>query len=211
MLNDPMAEAAVAEMLASKELLRLYGAVNVAHGDTGPITDTDLWDDPAAPHNRGARTLDRLTRTRVRKVVFYTVLSPVLLVGAVGSLGDGVGDRIDRLVGGVTCGGPPGSLARRTEHALSPLGGRANHLAVTDRRLLLLRQRLRSLQPRFDTVGEVPLHAVASARPRPRGVLRRRVELSFTDGSHVILALPRFQAPSPAQLCAAVGPAVHGA
>jgi hypothetical protein len=199
----------VAETLAPGEVLRVYGAVNVAHGDSGPLTDTDLWADPAAPHNRGARTLGRLTRTRTRKVLFYTVLSPLLLVAAVGSLGDGVGDRIDRLVGGVTCGGPPGSLARRTEHALSPLGGRANHLAVTDRRLLLLRHGLRGVEPWFDTVGEVPLHAIASARPRPRGLLRRRVELCFADGSHVVLALPTFQAPPPARLCAAVGGAVR--
>jgi hypothetical protein len=209
MLTDPETEAALAGTLAPGEVLRVYGAVNVAHGDTGPVTDTDLWGDPAAPHNRGARTLDRLTRTPTRKVLFYTVLSPLLLVAAVGSLGDGLGDRIDRLVGGVTCGGPPGSLARRTEHALSPLGGRANHLAVTDRRLLLLRHSLRGVQARFDHVGEVPLHAIARARPRPRGLLRRRVELWFADGSHVVLALPAFQAPSPVQLCAAVGAAVR--
>jgi hypothetical protein len=208
-VTDPETEAAVARMLAPGEVLRVHGDVNVAHGDTGPITDADLWADPAAPHNRGARTLDRLTRTRSRKVLFYTVLSPLLLVAAVGSLGDGLTDRVDRLVGGVTCGGPPGSLARRTEHALSPLGGGADHVAVTDRRLLLLRQALLSLHARFDEVWDVPLHAIASARPRPRGLLRRRVELWFADGSYLVLALPTFRAPSPARVCAAVGGAAH--
>jgi len=200
---DPETEAALAETLAQGEVLRLHGAVGVAHGDTGPITDTDLWSDPAAPHNRGSRSLDRLTRTRTRKVLFSTILSPVLLVAAIDSLGGGLGDRIDRLVGGVTCGGPPGSLARRAEHALSMLGGRANHLAVTDRRLLLLQQDL-GLRAGFDIVGEVPLHAIADARPRPRGLLRRRVQLSFVDGSHVVLALPALQAPSPERVCAAL-------
>jgi hypothetical protein len=204
MLTDPETEAALAAAFAPGEVLRVHGAVGVAHGDTGPITDTDLWSDPAAPHNRGARWLDRFTRTRIRKVLFYTVLSPVLLVAAVESLGGGPSDRIDRLVGGVTCAGAPGSLARRTEHALSMLGGRADHLAATDRRLLLLRRGL-GLRARFDTVAEVPLHAIATARPRPRGLLRRRVQLGFVDGSYVVLALPRFQAPSPAQVCAALG------
>ncbi len=58
-------------------------------------------------------------------------------------------------------------------------------------------------------VGEVPLRAIAQVRPRPRGLLRRRVELWFADGSHAVLALPAFQAPSPAQVCAALGGAVR--
>lgn len=209
MVANPDAEAAVAATLAPGEVLRTYGGVRIAHGDTGPITDTDLWADPAAPHNRGGRALDRLTRTPVRKLLFYTVLSPVLLLVALESVGDRLTDGVDRLVGGVTCGGPPGSLARWIEHALSPLGGRADHIAITDRRLLLLRSRILTLKTQFDAVGEVPLHAVAGARPRPRGLLRRRVQLWFPDGSHLVLALPRFEAPRPAQVCAALAGAVH--
>jgi hypothetical protein len=207
MLTDPTTEAAVAGMLTPGEALRVHGDVNVAHGDTGALTDTELLDDPSAPHNRANRMLDRLTRTRVRKVLFYTVLSPLLAVAAVESIGDGLSDRIDRLVGGVTCRGPRGSLARRMEHAFTMLGGggRADHLAVTDRRLLLLRRRHRGVEVRFDHVWEVPLDTVARARPRPRGLLRRRIELLFADGSHIVLALPTFQAPSPARVCEAVG------
>jgi hypothetical protein len=207
--TDPKTEAAVAAMLAPGEVLRVYGGVNVAHGDTGPITDTDLWADPAAPHNKGARALDRLTRTPARKLLFYTVLSPVLLLVALESVGDRLTDRVDRLVGGVTCAGPPGSLARRIEHALSALGGRADHVAVTDRRLLLLKSRILTLQTRFDHVWEVPLHAIAGARPLPRGLLRRRVQLWFPDGSYLVLALPRFAAPRPSQMCAALAGVVR--
>lgn len=204
MLTDTDTDAAVAATLEAGEALRAHGALNIARGDTGPITETEPLSDPWAPHNRPNRVWDFATRTGPRKFLFFTILSPLLLLAAVEGVGDGMSGRVDRLLGGVTCAGPRGSMARRMQHALSPLGGRANHMAVSDRRLVLLRRSLMGRPTR--TIWTASLHDVATARPRPRGLLRRRVELRFTDGSRLVIALPAFEAPSPKKVCAALSP-----
>jgi len=50
----------------------------------------------------------------------------------------------------------------------------------------------------------VPRHDLLAARRRPRGPWRRRLELRFTDGSRIVLALPLFQSPPPRRFLAAL-------
>jgi hypothetical protein len=192
-------------LLAPGETLRELGEVTVAYGDTGPVSD---WQpiELASP-----AWFDRIwswgTRSRVRKAVFFTLLAPVAAVAALDSIGPST--LIDRLIGGRVCAGPRGSTARQVQHALSALGPGGNRIAVTDRRLLVLRQALFADPPELSLLLAVPLTDIAGASRKPRGLLRRRVELRFVDGTRIVLALPAFGATSPRRLLEALGPRVH--
>lgn len=193
---------ALRALLQPGEALRETGSANVAHGDTGSPED---WEPLELRTPRGLdRLWDFATRTAVRKLVFFTVLSPLMLVAAVDSLGASISGWLDRLVGGVVCSGPRASHARRVAHALSPLGLRADRLLVSDRRLALVRRAGSWRDNRPEIAHSVPLAQIAEARRRPRGVLRRRVEIVFVDASRIVLALPSFQSPPPARVVAAL-------
>ena len=185
-------------MLAPGEELRELGAAQVAFGDQGPLDPAEV----VPRTGRLRRTWDAATRTTARKILFFTLLAPVMLIVALDGLGPGT--LFDRLLGGRTCQGPPGSTARRMRQALAVLGGRADHLIVTDRRLLLAGRALFADPPRFTPVLSVPRHDLLAARRRPRGPWRRRLELRFTDGSRIVLALPLFQSPPPRRFLAAL-------
>ncbi len=198
-LRDGDAEA-LESLLAVGETWREAGDVDHAFGHTGPSADHE----PIQLETPG--WLDRIwaagTRTTLRRVVFFTLLSPLALIAAVDSLSlDGW---LERLIGGRTCAGPRGSLARRVEHAFNRLAAGANMLIVSDRRLLLVRRGLWRMDDRFSVVDAVDLGDVVGARVRPRGFLRRRVEVRFTDGSSIVLALPSFSAPRPKRVVAAL-------
>jgi hypothetical protein len=189
-------------LLEPGEVLRELGEVGVAYGDTGPGSDAQ----PVEPASPG--WFDRFwafaTRTTLRKIVFYTLLAPLMVYLAVDSVGSSA--LLDRMIGGRTCMGPRGSLARRTQHALSVLGPGANHVVVSDRRILLVRAKLFAEPPELTMVSALGLGEIAAARHRPRGPLRRRVELCFTDGSRIVVALPSFRSPSPRRFLAALSP-----
>jgi hypothetical protein len=187
-------------LLAPGETLRELGEVTVAYGDTGPVSD---WQPVALT---SPAWFDRIwswgTRSPVRKAVFFTLLAPVAAVAALDSIGPST--LMDRLIGGRVCEGPRGSTARQIEHALSALGPGGNRIAITDRRILLLRQALFADPPDLNLLLAVPLTDIAAANRKPRGFLRRRVELRFVDGTRVVLALPTFGATSPRRLLAAL-------
>lgn len=194
-LSDDDSEAALRALLGPHEVLRAYGEASIAFGSEGRAADQEPLDLSVGP--RAERFWDRMTRTRLRKVLFFTVLSPLLLVALVEGIGTSIGDGVDRVVFGAVCRGPRGSLARRVEHALRSLGGGgADTFVLTSSRLLLVHVGVGSASsPR--PVFDVPLDAIASARPAPRGPLRRRLELRFGDGSSIVLALPSFRSPAP--------------
>jgi hypothetical protein len=198
-LKDGDAEA-LQPLLAAGETWREAGDVDRAFGHTGPSADHE----PIHLETPGwlGRRWAAGTRTPLRRVVFFTLLSPLALLAALDSLSlDGW---LERLIGGRTCTGPRGSLARRAEHAFNRLASGANMLVVSDRRLLLVRRALWRRDDRFSVVETVDLADVAGARVRPRGLLRRRVEVRFTDGSTIVLALPTFRAPRPKRVVAAL-------
>lgn len=191
---------ALEEILEPGEELRIYGSTNVAHGDDGPATEWELWEGTKA---RLDGWWSFVTRTWPRRILFFTVLLPVGLIAALDGIGGGLSDRLDRLVGGVTCRGPRGSQARQMQHALSPLGGRGSHLVVSDSRLLVVRVGIKILKgpPDVDVIWSAARTQVSSAERRPHGLLRRRVQLWFADGSTIVLALPFFDSsPKPSQV-----------
>jgi hypothetical protein len=177
-------------VLDPTEDLRLLGEGHPAYGDSGPATDTEPVELQPSPG------LERLwgfcTRTAPRRIVSFAVFAPFMAVLALDSIGPST--LLDRLIGGRTCEGRRGSVARQVEQAFSTFSGRADLYAVSDRRLLLMRSnRYRSgSPPELAIVASIPRAAIAGARRRPRGLFRRRVELSFVDGSRIVLALPFF-------------------
>jgi hypothetical protein len=193
---------AARELLEPGEALRELGEVWVAFGDTGPVSEWQPMELEPSPWLQRAWAF--VTRTTLRKIVFFPLLAPLLLYAVIESIGSP--DIIDRWVGGRTCEGPRDSLARRFQHALSSLGGNADHVVVSDRRLLLTRRRLFAAAPEFTPIWSLPLAGIARVRHRPRGLVRRRVELSFADGSRIVLALPVLRSPHPRRLVAALTP-----
>jgi hypothetical protein len=90
--------------------------------------------------------------------------------------------RIDRLLGGVSGAGAPGSVAGRLWRAAKEYDG-STYYAVTERRLLLLGA-ARPGSGEYRSLCEVPRAQVASATRRGKILLQRgRVEVHFADGS----------------------------
>jgi hypothetical protein len=195
-------------LLDPGETLREFGDIGVAFGDDGPVSEWQPLD------LKPSRWFDKAwtfgTKTTIRKIFFSFLLAPLVVYAAVESLGDvltsGPSTLLERLVGGRTCQGPRDSLARRMQHALSALGPNADRFALSDRRLLLVRGTVFTDPPDLTVVSSVPLAKIAQARHRPRGPLRRRVEIRFTDDSRIVLALPTFRSPKPQQFLAALEP-----
>jgi hypothetical protein len=194
--------AAYQPLLEPGEQLRVHGETSLAMGSWGPAAE---WH-PIELQAPGwlSRFWAFATRTTIRKVVFFTLLSPLMLYAWLDSIGGSVSDGLERLVGGVVSAGPRGSTARQAQHALSALGPGANALAVTDRRLLLVRAAITGNPPERTLVMAIARTDIAGVRPRPRGLLRRRAELRFRDGSHIVLSLPVLRSPSPTRLTAAL-------
>ena len=195
-------------LLDPGETLREFGDVGVAFGDAGPISEWQPVD--LTPSRWFERAWTFGTRTTIRKIFFSLLLAPLVVYAAVESLGDvlasGPSTLLERLLGGRTCQGPRDSLARRMQHALSALGPNADRFALSDRRLLLVRGTLFTDPPELTVVTSVSFAEIAQARHRPRGLLRRRVEIRFTDDSRIVLALPAFRSPKPQQFLAALAP-----
>jgi len=198
---DRAVRHAARKFLEPGEGMRGVTEVREAFGDPGPVADSE----PVTV--KSPRWFDRVwtfgTSSLPRKIVFFALLAPLLLFVALDGLGPGTA-LLDRWVGGRVCQGPRGSLARRVQHALNVLGPGANYAVVSDRRLLLVRHEPFARPASVTPVLELALTDIASARHAPRGLLRRRVELRFTDGSRIVLALAAFSALSPRRFLAAL-------
>jgi hypothetical protein len=77
---------------------------------------------------------------------------------------------------------------------------------LSDRRLLFVKGTLFTDPPELSVISSVPFTDIAQARRRPRGLLRRRVEIRFIDDSRIVLALPMLRSPKPQRLVAALEP-----
>lgn len=188
-------------VLDPDEELRALAEIGVAFGDDGPVAQWQSIELESSP--RFDRIWAFCTKTTFRKVVFAIVLAPLFVLSTLDSLGPPA--VLDRMLGGRTCVGPRDSSARRMQHALSTFGGNATHGVVSDRRLVVARKAIGAT--RFSPVMSVPLTDVATARRRPRGPWRRRVELRFADDSRIVLAVPSLTHPPsrPAEVISAVG------
>jgi hypothetical protein len=90
--------------------------------------------------------------------------------------------RIDRLMGGISGEGGPGSMAGRLWRAPRSHAG-STYYAVTDRRLLLLATSKPS-ETDYRIIFETPRDSVTSAARRGKLLFQRgRVEVRFADGS----------------------------
>jgi hypothetical protein len=90
----------------------------------------------------------------------------------------------ENLIGGRTCMGPAGSLARQAESAIS--GNSFTHLVVTPQRVAVLR--MVTADRSFAHVWALPRRAVIAAKHRPRFLSRGRFGLVFEDGSWIVLS-----------------------
>jgi hypothetical protein len=168
-------------LLEPGEQLRALAPIGLAHGGTGPAADIE----PVTiegPEWLG-KGWDAATRTPARKGCLAVVLSPLLLLAAIDGLGSTISDGIERLAGGVVVRGPRGSRARLVQYALNILGPAGDHLVVTDRRLVLATRD-------GAAVLAVGRDEVVAVRRRRRLLLNRRLDVTFSDGSRVVLAVP---------------------
>lgn len=106
----------------------------------------------------------------------------------------------ERLVAGVSLSGAPGSLARGLRGAFDALQGGANHLLLTDARLVAADLG----SARACVVWQVPRHVLAGVRLKPRLLQRGRVAVGFTDGSVLCLVTGMLTAGEAKRLVAAV-------
>ena len=83
-------------------------------------------------------------------------------------------------LGGRTCFGPSGSLARQVVDALNVSKGKGDYLAVTSQRILVLTNDMK-------LALAMPRNVVMAAQRRPRMLARGRIGLVFGDGSWIVL------------------------
>ena len=100
----------------------------------------------------------------------------------------------ERAVSGVTLVGGPGSLAEQVVRSF----GQANHLVLTDRRLVLA-----ELSPSTSALrGALPRSAVVGMRVDPRFLQRGRIRLDLAEGSMALLICWMFRATAAHRLVA---------
>lgn len=105
----------------------------------------------------------------------------------------------ERLVAGVSLSGPPGSLAQGMRAAFDPFGGDANHVALTDRRLIAVRLASGEGKPAW----QADRAALAGVWLKPRLFQRGRVLLGFRDASMLCLVTGMLRAGEARRLAAA--------
>ncbi|GAA1313279.1 hypothetical protein [Saccharothrix xinjiangensis] len=154
------------------EHLLALASVGVAYGARGGA-EPDFWTNPVG---RAAGRLARAVPTEgwVGKAVAgiggFGVTVPSLDLPV---------DFPERWIGGRTCFGPAGSLARQVEAATTGY----SFLAVTSRRVVVLVKD----DERLREVWGAPRGDVVAARRRPRLLARGRFGLVFGDGSWIVL------------------------
>jgi hypothetical protein len=180
----------VRPLLAKGETLRALTLAEPAYGSTGRH-DPSLAETAAGQRiqRSAAATGDAIRRSRIPR----WLLAIVGVVAAVFSWGpswSGPGKLVRRLFGGQVVEGEPGSLAREVQAHLAPYG-EAGYLAVTDRQLYLLAAA--PILAKRAVADDPPLwtarrEVVSLARRTPRLFSRARIELTFTDGSRIVLS-----------------------
>lgn len=106
----------------------------------------------------------------------------------------------ERIFGGVVRTGSPGSHADRLGTAINEGTGMLA-CVVTDRRLILVRNEVKTLTP----VYELPRPVITVARRASRGPARGRVVLDFTDASSLTLRAGFVGGRSAARMARALG------
>ncbi|SHJ15580.1 hypothetical protein SAMN02745244_01846 [Tessaracoccus bendigoensis DSM 12906] len=107
----------------------------------------------------------------------------------------------ERMVGGVSLIGAPGSMGHALRDAFGAFNGGANHLLLTGGRLMAAE--LTSEKGRV--VWQSDRSALAGVRHQPRALQRGRVVLGFSDGSVLALLAGMFFAGEARRLVAAAG------
>lgn len=159
--------------LAPGEVLLAIASVGVAYGARGGA-EPDFWTTPAG------RTVDRVQRAMpAPKGWVGRALAGVGGVAFAAPSLDLPSEFPESWIGGRTCFGPTGSLARQLESVVTG----HSFLAVTPRRIVALVNR----DDRMTVAWTMPRDVVAAARRRPRLLARGRFGLVFRDGSWIVL------------------------
>ncbi len=159
--------------LAPGEALLAITSAGVAYGARGGA-EPDFWTTPAG------RAVDRVNRAVPEpKGWVGKALAGVGGVAFASPSLDLPSDFPESWIGGRTCYGPVGSVARRLEAALTG----HSFFAVTAQRIVALV----NSDDRMTVAWAAPRDVVAAARRRPRLLARGRFGLVFTDGSWIVL------------------------
>ncbi|MEU4741266.1 hypothetical protein AB0G02_12500 [Actinosynnema sp. NPDC023658] len=159
--------------LAPGEALLAITSVAVAYGARGGA-EPDFWTTPAG------RVVDRVNRAvPAPKGWVGKALAGVGGVAFASPSLDLPSEFPESWIGGRTCQGPVGSLARQLEAVLTG----HSFLAVTAQRVVALTNR----DDRMAVTWALPRHGVVAARRRPRLLARGRFGLVFSDGSWIVL------------------------
>ncbi|WP_367130562.1 hypothetical protein [Saccharothrix sp. HUAS TT1] len=159
--------------LSPGEALLALSSAAVAYGARGGA-EPDFWITPAG------RLVDRVDRAVPEpKGWVGKALAGVGGVAFAAPSLDLPAEFPESWIGGRTCCGPVGSVARQLEAALSG----HSFLAVTSQRVVALVSR----DDRMAVTWAAPRDVVAAARRRPRLLARGRFGLVFRDGSWIVL------------------------
>lgn len=154
-----------------EDLLALT-SVGVAYGARGGA-EPDFWTTPVG------RATDRLARAVPTEGWVGRAVAGIGGVAFAAPSLDLPAEFPERWIGGRTCFGPAGSLARQVEAAVTG----HSFLAATSRRVVVLVKR----GERLEQAWAAPRDAVVAARRRPRLLARGRFGLVFRDGSWIVL------------------------
>ncbi|MFT7840583.1 hypothetical protein Q5530_30945 [Saccharothrix sp. BKS2] len=154
------------------EALLALASVGVAYGARGGA-EPDFWTTPVG------RATDRLARAVPTEGWVGKAVSGIGGVAFAAPSLDLPADFPERWIGGRTCFGPAGSLARQVEAAATG----HSFLAVTARRVVVLVKD----DERLREVWSAPRGDVVAAERRPRLLARGRFGLVFRDGSWLVL------------------------
>ena len=159
--------------LAPGEALIAITSVGVAYGARGGA-EPDFWTTPAG------RAVDRVRQAVPEpKGWVGKALAGVGGVAFASPSLDLPGEFPESWIGGRTCFGPAGSVARRLEAAVTG----HSFFAVTSQRVVVLV----SADDRMGVAWAMPRDVVVAARHRPRLLARGRFGLVFSDGSWIVL------------------------
>ncbi|MEV8440224.1 hypothetical protein AB0425_22830 [Actinosynnema sp. NPDC051121] len=159
--------------LAPGEALLAITSVGVAYGARGGA-EPDFWTTPAG------RAVDRVSRAVPEpKGWVGKALAGVGGVAFASPSLDLPSEFPESWIGGRTCSGPVGSVARQLEAAVTG----HSFFAVTAQRVVALV----NADDRMTVRWAAPRDAVVAARRRPRLVARGRFGLVFRDGSWIVL------------------------
>jgi len=180
----------VRPLLPPGETLRALTLAEPAFGSTGRY-DPDIRQTATGQRfQRCADAADEVVRRSRIPRWLVRVVGVIAGVLTFSPSWDRPGNVFRRWLGGRVIEGMPGSLARELQAQLTPYGD-ARYLAVTDRSLYLLRAA--PIMAKRAVAADPPLwtssrDVVAGVRRTPRLCSRARIELTFIDGSRIVLS-----------------------